>query len=93
MGVSVIGRESAGGVCCSGGWGFVWIVGLWGHRLVLIRVALIAFVIFFHVERTGEMGFCCIGGEEWGEVWDKGHCHFLASDGSLYNCRGVFFKV
>jgi len=86
MGVNVVGREPARRVCCGGGWWFVLIVGLWGHWLVLIRVALIAFVIFFHVEGTGETGFCCISREEWGEVWDKGHCCFLASDSGLYNC-------
>ena len=61
MGVDVVGRESAGRVCCGGGWGFVWVVGLWGHWLVLVRVALIAFVIFVHVEGAGDTGACCIG--------------------------------
>jgi hypothetical protein len=95
MGVNVVGHESAGRICCGGGWGFVRIVGLWGHWLVLIRIALVAFVIFVQVdvEGAGDVGTCCIGGEEWGKVGDKGHCRFLASDGGPYNCRGVFFKV
>jgi hypothetical protein len=38
-------------------------IGLWGHRLVLVRVALVAFIIFIHVdvEGAGDAGSCCIG--------------------------------
>jgi len=92
MGVDVVGCEPGWLVLHGGGrWSWGWrsvlrAVGLWGHWLVLIRVALITFIIFIHVKGAGEVGFCCIGGEEWGEVRDKGHCRFLASDGSLYNC-------
>jgi len=39
-------------------------IGLWGHWLVLVRVALITFIIFFHVivKGTGDACSYCIGG-------------------------------
>jgi hypothetical protein len=80
MGVNIVGCELGWLVLHSrGGWSWGWrsisgAVGLWGHWFILVRVSLIAFVIFFHVEGAREVGFCCIGGEEWGEVRDKGHC-------------------
>jgi len=70
MGVDVVGHESRWLVLYSGGgWSWGWwaifgTVGLWGHWLVLIRVALIAFIVFVHldVEGTGDVCTCCIGG-------------------------------
>jgi hypothetical protein len=69
---------------CCGGRGFVWVIGLWGHWLVLIRVALIAFIIFL-IKGAREIGFYCKGRKEWGEVGDKGHGCFLAGHDSLYS--------
>jgi len=49
----VVGGELRRGVCC--GWGcrfVVRVIGFWGHRLVIIRVALIALIIIFIIEGT-----------------------------------------
>ncbi len=81
-----VGRERGSGALH----GFVfWVIGLWGHGLVIIRVTLVFFII---IEGTGDLGTCCIEGQEWGEVRDKGHCCFLIGYGYFYS-QGALFEV